>query len=171
LIRNYYKELNINIKAVISNYPVLEQLTRKFDIPFHFISHEEYTRDEHEKKILAAINSYQPSYLVLAKYMRILSPVFISHFRNRIINIHHSFLPAFAGANPYLRAYEKGVKIIGATAHFVNDQLDEGPIIAQNVFPVAHSHSASDMAQSGKDVEKMVLAKALKLVLEKRVFV
>jgi formyltetrahydrofolate deformylase len=95
----------------------------------------------------------------------------ISKFPNRIINIHHSFLPAFVGAKPYEKAYKRGVKIIGATAHFVDESLDEGPIIAQNVIPVSHSHNANDMAQAGRDVEKIVLAKALKLVLEERVFV
>jgi formyltetrahydrofolate deformylase len=103
--------------------------------------------------------------------MRILSPAFIARFLHRIVNIHHSFLPAFVGAKRYEKAYKRGVKIIGATAHFVDDNLDEGPIIAQSVIPVTHTHSASDMAQAGKDVEKIVLARALKLVVEDRVFV
>ncbi|HCK09485.1 MAG TPA: formyltetrahydrofolate deformylase, partial [Candidatus Latescibacteria bacterium] len=109
--------------------------------------------------------------LVLAKCMRILSGAFVSRFPRRIVNIHHSFLPAFVGANPYGQAFQRGVKIIGATAHFVTDDLDEGPIIAQSVIPVDHTHSAADMAQAGRDVEKTVLAKALNLVLEERVFV
>jgi len=108
---------------------------------------------------------------VLAKYMRILSADFVSHFTNRLVNIHHSFLPAFVGANPYAQAYERGVKIIGATAHFVNNELDQGPIIAQSVIPVDHTHSAREMAQAGRDVEKNVLAKSLKLVLNEQVFV
>ena len=103
--------------------------------------------------------------------MRILSSEFANKFANRIINIHHSFLPAFIGANPYVQAYERGVKIIGATAHFVNNNLDEGPIIAQNVIPVTHSQSAKEMAQAGRDVEKIVLANALQLVFNERVFV
>ena len=103
--------------------------------------------------------------------MRILSPATVTKFANRIINIHHSFLPAFVGANPYVQAYERGVKIIGATAHFVNDNLDEGPIIAQSVIPVTHSQSAKEMAQAGRDVEKIVLANALQLVFNERVFV
>jgi formyltetrahydrofolate deformylase len=103
--------------------------------------------------------------------MRVLSTEFVSKFRNKIINIHHSFLPAFVGANPYTQAYERGVKIIGATAHFVNDNLDEGPIIAQSVIPVTHSQSAKEMSQAGRDVEKIVLAKALQLVFHERVFV
>lgn len=103
--------------------------------------------------------------------MRILSPSFVQYYNNRIINIHHSFLPAFAGANPYQKAYERGVKIIGATAHFVNEMLDEGPIIAQNVIPVDHTHDAKEMARSGRDIEKNVLAHALRLVCNEKVFV
>src|SRR5262249_20415911 len=102
--------------------------------------------------------------------MRILSPDFVARFPNQIINIHHSFLPAFVGASPYRQAFERGVKIIGATAHFVTDDLDEGPIIAQAIIPVDHTYSAGDMAQTGRDVEKIVLAKALKLVFEERIF-
>jgi formyltetrahydrofolate deformylase len=171
LIRHSFDELHINLKCIISNYSNLEELVGKFNIPFHFISHEGKTREEHEEEVVAILNRYHPEFVVLAKYMRVLSPAFVSRFSNRIINIHHSFLPAFAGANPYNQAYERGVKIIGATAHFVNDNLDEGPIIAQSVIPVAHSHSAKEMAQAGRDVEKIVLSKSLKLVLEDRVFV
>jgi formyltetrahydrofolate deformylase len=103
--------------------------------------------------------------------MRVLSAEFIKTYENRIINIHHSFLPAFKGASPYKQAFERGVKIIGATGHFVNNDLDEGPIIAQSIIPVAHTHDAVDMARAGADVEKIVLAKSLQLVLEDRVFV
>lgn len=156
---------------MISNYDTLSDLVSKFNIPFHFISHEGKARDEHEAELLSVIETYRPAYLVLAKYMRILSSDFVSHYLNRIINIHHSFLPAFIGANPYQQAYDRGVKIIGATAHFVNNSLDEGPILSQSVIPVDHSHSAREMAQAGKDVEKMVLSRSLKLVLEDRVFV
>jgi formyltetrahydrofolate deformylase len=171
LIRNSFNELDVTIKCVISNYQNLEDLVQKFDIPFHFISHDGRKRDEHENDVLSTLERYRPELIVLAKYMRILSPKFVSRFANRIINIHHSFLPAFAGANPYVQAYDRGVKIIGATAHFVNDSLDEGPIIAQSVIPVAHTHSSREMAQAGKDVEKIVLARSLNLVLSDRVFV
>lgn len=171
LVRHAFHELNARILCVISNYQNLEDLTGKFNIPFHYISHENKNREDHEAEILAIAQSYKPEFLVLAKYMRILSPDFISNFTNRIINIHHSFLPAFVGANPYAQAYERGVKIIGATAHFVNNNLDEGPIIAQSVIPVDHSQSAKEMAQAGRDVEKIVLAKSLKLVLNEQVFV
>lgn len=171
LVRHAFQELEANIQCVISNYRNLEDLTRKFDIPYHYIPHEDRSREDHEAELRRTIAVYQPEFLVLAKYMRILSPGFVHHFPHRIINIHHSFLPAFAGANPYVQAYERGVKIIGATAHFVNDNLDEGPIIAQSVIPVAHTHNAREMTQAGRDVEKIVLARALKLVLSDRVFV
>ena len=121
--------------------------------------------------VLKALKIYEPEYLVLAKYMRILNPSFVSHYSNRIINIHHSFLPAFIGANPYKQAFNRGVKIIGATAHFVNDDLDEGPIIGQDVIEVNHRLTWRDMAKAGKDVEKIVLSRALKLVFQDRVFI
>jgi formyltetrahydrofolate deformylase len=171
LIRDAFRELNANIKCVVSNYTNLQELTEKFSIPFHFVSHQNKSREDHEGEVLKVLDAYQPEFLVLAKYMRVLSRDFIQRYANRIVNIHHSFLPAFMGANPYVQAYERGVKIIGATAHYVNESLDEGPIIAQSVIPVAHSHSAKEMAQAGRDVEKIVLARSLKLVLSDRVFV
>jgi formyltetrahydrofolate deformylase len=171
LIRHHFQELDYNIRCVISNYENLQGFVSKFNIPFHHISHEGISRESHEAAILSMVQQYNPEFIVLAKYMRVLSSAFVSQFTNKIINIHHSFLPAFAGANPYNQAYARGVKIIGATAHFVNDRLDEGPIIAQGVIPVAHTHSAKEMAQAGKDVEKIVLARSLKLVLSERIFV
>ena len=172
LIRHEAGELEANILAVISNYDELESLVSKFDIPYITISHEGLERPEHENKIIEAINSFDDvDYIVLAKYMRILTPRFVEAFEDKIINIHHSFLPAFIGANPYKQAYDRGVKIIGATAHFVNNNLDEGPIIAQEVIHVNHAYSWRDMQRSGKDVEKVVLSRALKLALEDRIFV
>jgi formyltetrahydrofolate deformylase len=171
LIRYAFDELDADVLAVVSNYNVLQPLVSKFGIPFHYISHEGKTREQHEEAILRTLAIYEPEYLVLAKYMRVLTPGFVDHFPNRIVNIHHSFLPAFVGANPYRQAYERGVKIIGATAHFVNNDLDEGPIIAQNVKEVNHRHTAADMAAEGKDVEKIVLSQALKLVFNDRVFI
>ena len=171
LIRYAFDELDADILAVISNYNTLQPLVSKFGIPFHYISHEGKTREEHEEAILRTLAIYEPEYLVLAKYMRVLTAGFVQHFPNRIINIHHSFLPAFVGASPYRQAYERGVKIIGATAHFVNNDLDEGPIIAQSVKDVDHRHTAADMATEGKDVEKIVLSQALKLVFSDRVFI
>lgn len=171
LVRHKFNDLNANVLAVISNYSNLRELTEKLEVPFYHIDHSEKPREQHEDEILQLLARFKPDFVVLAKYMRVLSPKFISAYNNRIINIHHSFLPAFVGANPYLKAYERGVKIIGATAHFVNDQLDEGPIIAQNVIHVDHTHNAKEMAQAGRDVEKNVLANSLKLVFDERVFV
>ena len=172
LIRHEAGELEANILAVISNYDSLESFVSKFSIPFITISHEGLERSEHEAKIIEAIESFNDvDYIVLAKYMRILTPRFVETFEDKIINIHHSFLPAFIGANPYKQAYDRGVKIIGATAHFVNNNLDEGPIIAQEVIHVNHAYGWRDMQRSGKDVEKVVLSRALKLALEDRIFV
>ena len=171
LIRHFDGELEADIKCVVSNYDTLKPLVEKFDIPFITISHEGLSREEHEKKVLDVLNGYDVDYIVLAKYMRILTSDFVQNYENKIINIHHSFLPAFIGANPYKQAYERGVKIIGATAHFVNDDLDEGPIIAQDITEVNHAYSWRDMQQIGRDIEKVVLSKALKLALEDRIFV
>jgi len=172
LIRHEAGELEANILAVISNYDKLESLVSKFDIPYVTISHEGLERLEHETKIIDCINSYEHvDYIVLAKYMRILTPRFVEEFEDKIINIHHSFLPAFIGANPYKQAYDRGVKIIGATAHFVNNNLDEGPIIEQEVIHINHTYGWRDMQRSGRDVEKVVLSRALKLALEDRIFV
>jgi formyltetrahydrofolate deformylase len=172
LIRHEAGELEANILAVVSNYDALESLVSKFDIPYITISHEGLERPAHESKIIEYIDSFKDvDYIVLAKYMRILTPRFVETYKDKIINIHHSFLPAFIGANPYKQAYDRGVKIIGATAHFVNNNLDEGPIIAQEVIHVDHAYSWKDMQRSGKDVEKVVLSRALKLALEDRIFV
>jgi formyltetrahydrofolate deformylase len=144
----------------------------KFDIPYITISHEGVDRLEHETKIIETINSFSDvDYIVLAKYMRILTPRFVEAFEGKIINIHHSFLPAFIGANPYKQAYDRGVKIIGATAHFVNNNLDEGPIIEQEVIHIDHAYSWQDMQRLGRDVEKIVLSRALRLALEDRIFI
>lgn len=169
MVRNHFKEWNAEICAVISNHHILEDFVKRLGIPFHALLSEGKSRDDHEQVMAALIDGYNPDYVVLAKYMRILTPAFVERYQNRIINIHHSFLPAFVGAQPYRQAYDRGVKIIGATAHFVNNNLDEGPIICQSVVPVDHSQNASDMAKAGKDIEKMVLSQALKLILEDRV--
>lgn len=171
LIRNQFKDLNFNIVAVVGNYENLRELTEKFNMPFIYIPAENITRAEHEEKIKTVLQDYNYDYLVLAKFMRILSPDFVKDFEGKIINIHHSFLPAFIGANPYKQAFERGVKIIGATAHFVTNDLDEGPIIYQDTIKVSHSKTAKDLAKMGKDVERIVLANALKLVFEDKVFI
>jgi formyltetrahydrofolate deformylase len=171
LVRHQFNELNAEILAVVGNHTHLQRFTHQFGINFHHVPHDGLSRDEHEKAVLEVIDRYQPEYLVLAKYMRILSPEFVSNYPNKIVNIHHSFLPAFIGASPYRQAYERGVKIIGATAHIVNNDLDEGPIIVQNVIPVDHTFSVQNMIQSGKDGEKIALARALQLVFDDKVVV
>lgn len=171
LMKSYDGSLGVDIAAVVGNYDSLQGLTEKFDIPYHHVSHVDLTREEHEEKMLNVIDSYEADYLVLAKYMRVLTPSFVENYHHKIINIHHSFLPAFIGAKPYQQAYDRGVKIIGATAHFVTNDLDEGPIIKQDVIPVDHNFSANDMAQAGRDVEKSVLSKALTKVVNDHVFV
>ena len=171
LMKVFDGSLELDIAAVIGNHPNLQALTEKFDLPYHFIDHQGVSRVEHEQLILTQVAQYQPDYLVLAKFMRVLSPDFVARYPQRIINIHHSFLPAFIGAHPYRQAFNRGVKIIGATAHFVTDSLDEGPIIKQMVSNVDHTYSAKDMAKAGRDVEKNVLTKALELIVEDRVFV
>ncbi len=170
LIRHYSGELPAQIRAVVSNHEKLKALVEQFGVPFHYVGHQNIERAAHEDLVVDVIKDYAPEYIVLAKYMRILSPKFVARYPNRMINIHHSFLPAFIGAKPYHQAYHRGVKIIGATAHIVTDDLDTGPIIAQSVIPVNHTHSATAMVQAGRDVEKVVLAKAVKLALEERVF-
>lgn len=171
LMKSYSGALDVDIAAVIGNYDKLADLTGKFEIPFHTVSHEGLSREEHELQVRAIIDQYQPDYVVLAKYMRVLTPEFVTAYRRKIINIHHSFLPAFIGARPYQQAYDRGVKIIGATAHFVTDVLDEGPIIEQDVIHVSHSFTANDMAKAGRDVERSVLSRALAHVLDEKVFV
>lgn len=171
LIRNFYNTLGASVLGVIGNHPDLEDICHRFDMPFSLVSHQGKSKEEFERQITNIIESYQPDYIVLAKFMRILSPQFVAKFPMRIINIHHSFLPAFVGASPYKQAFERGVKLIGATAHFVSNELDEGPIIAQQIIPVNHSYTVADMVKSGKEIETAVLANALKLVFEDRVFV
>lgn len=171
LMKNYDGSLDVEIAAVIGNYDNLQGLTESFGIPYHHVSHEGLNREEHEQKLMAEIDKYSPDFLVLAKYMRVLTPAFVESYHHRIINIHHSFLPAFIGAKPYQQAFDRGVKIIGATAHFVTNDLDEGPIIGQDVINVDHTYSAQDMARAGHDVEKNVLSKALTKVIGDHVFV
>ncbi|WP_444921220.1 formyltetrahydrofolate deformylase [Microbulbifer sp. CnH-101-G] len=171
LMKCYSGALDVEIAAVIGNHPDLGGLVEKFDIPFHCVPAQDLKRSAHEEKVASLVDDYNPDYLVLAKYMRVLTPEFVARYAGRIINIHHSFLPAFIGAKPYQQAYERGVKIIGATAHFVTDDLDEGPIIEQDVIHVDHAYSAESMADAGRDVEKLVLSRALQLLLQERVFI
>jgi formyltetrahydrofolate deformylase len=171
LLKHHFGELNASIKCVIANHENLGDLTSKFGIPFFYVNHHNKSKEVFEKEIMEIVKAHSPDYLVLAKFMRILSPEFVSSFSDKIVNIHHSFLPAFVGANPYRQAFERGVKMIGATAHFVNNNLDEGPIITQKIVPVDHSFTVESMISAGHDVERQTLIDALKLVFDDRVFV
>jgi len=163
------------IVAVVSNHDTLRGLVERFGLPFHHVPHQAPAGDDlpratHEAALAHVIDGYAPHSIVLARYMRVLSEDFVGRYPDRIVNIHHSFLPAFAGASPYRQAFTRGVKVIGATAHVVTAELDDGPIIAQDVIHVDHTFTPERMAQAGRDVEKLVLAKAVRLVLEERVF-
>ncbi len=171
LIRNYFKTLGAEVKCVIGNYENLKELSEKLDVPFHYISHENISKEDFESTIIQQLDQYELDYIVLAKFMRIISPSFVAKYKHQIINIHHSFLPAFIGASPYQQAFKRGVKIIGATAHFVTNDLDEGPIINQQTIHVNHTYGAKQMAIAGREIEKSVLSKALELVFDDRVFV
>jgi len=171
LTRNHFKTLGANVSCVIGNHPDLENICQRFQVPFKLVNHADKSKEEFETEIIEIIKPLKPDYLILAKFMRILSPAFISAFPLQIINIHHSFLPAFIGANPYKKAYKRGVKIIGATAHFVTNDLDEGPIISQKITPVNHSFGLKDLVKAGRENETAALAKAMQLVFEDRVFV
>nr|WP_294905186.1 formyltetrahydrofolate deformylase [uncultured Lacibacter sp.] len=171
LVRHHFNTLGASVQAVIGNHAVLQDICERFDIPFHFITHENKSKETFEQELMQQINAYAFDYIILAKFMRILSPSFVQQFALKIINIHHSFLPAFIGASPYRQAHSRGVKMIGATAHYVTNDLDEGPIIEQQIIPVNHTFGIEDMIKAGKEIEKAVLAKALKLLFEDRVFV
>jgi len=171
LTRNHFKTLGARVLCVIGNHPDLKNITERFDIPFHFISHENKDKAEFESELLNKIILYKPDYVILAKFMRILSPEFVDAFKLKIINIHHSFLPAFIGANPYSQAYKRGVKIIGATAHFVTNDLDDGPIIVQKTTTINHSYRLADLIKAGRENETAALIRAMQLVFEDRIFV
>ena len=171
LIKNQFKTLGANVKAVIGNYEELRHFTEKLGIPYFYVAHIDKDKSQFENQVKEIINQFDADYLVLAKFMRILSADFVKDYSGKIINIHHSFLPAFIGANPYRQAFERGVKIIGATAHFVTDNLDEGPIITQHTTHVDHNFGVKEMIRAGKEIEKKVLLEALELILEDRVFV
>ncbi|HSH65212.1 MAG TPA: formyltetrahydrofolate deformylase [Bacteroidia bacterium] len=171
LTRNHFKTLGAEIQCVIGNHPDLKNITERFQIPFHLVSHENKSKENFEAELMEMIHDYRPDFLILAKFMRILSPRFITAFPLKIINIHHSFLPAFIGANPYRQAYQRGVKIIGATAHFVTNDLDEGPIITQQIKQVNHSLNLKDLIKSGRENETAALSRAMELVFADRVFV
>lgn len=169
LIRYRAGELPCHVAFVVSNHPTLERVAKHFDVPFHHLPITAETKPAQEAATHALVEQHGVELLVLARYMQILSPEFVARYPSRIINIHHSFLPAFVGANPYRQAYEKGVKLIGATAHYVTAELDQGPIIDQAVVPCSHRDHPEDLVRKGKDVEKRALARAVKAHLEDRV--
>lgn len=167
--RYHAGQLDAEIPLVISNHPDLRTIVEAFGIPFHHIPIHPESKISAEANQLELMKSHKIDFVVLARYMQILSGEFIRHFPNRIINIHHSFLPAFVGARPYHAAYERGVKIIGATAHYVTEELDAGPIIEQEVARVRHHNTIAELIQIGQDVEKMVLSKAIKYHLDRKI--
>ncbi len=170
LWRQQAKEMPAEIPLIISNHRDLEPVAQQFNIDFHHLPITKENKLEQEIKQLELLQEYNIDLVVLAKYMQVLTPEFINNFP-KVINIHHSFLPAFPGANPYQRAYERGVKIIGATAHYVTADLDEGPIIAQEVAHISHRDSVHDLIRKGKDLERLVLARAVRFHLQNRVLV
>ncbi|MDN3203860.1 formyltetrahydrofolate deformylase [Algoriphagus sediminis] len=171
LSRHHSGQLEVEIPLVISNHNHLRGVVEAFNIPFHHIPVSKENKIQAEREQLRLLSENKIDFVVLARYMQIVSPEFISHFPNRIINIHHSFLPAFVGAKPYHAAFERGVKIIGATAHYVTEELDAGPIIEQEVARVRHHNDVSDLVQIGQDVEKVVLSRAIRSHLDRKVMV
>lgn len=169
LWRHKIGEFKADIAAVISNHPDLEDLADHYNVPFYHFPFTKEDKAEQEQKEIKLLHELKVDAVILARYMQILSNEFVSEFPNRIINIHHSFLPAFIGGNPYKQAYERGVKIIGATSHFVTENLDEGPIIVQDIIPISHRDSTKDLVRKGRDLERLVLAKAILYYLEHRV--
>jgi formyltetrahydrofolate deformylase len=161
-------ELSMDIPFILSNHPDLEVLAQMYGVPYHYFPMRKEQRYADQQRLLAFIDG-QVDFLILARYMQILEPFLVQAYPQRIINIHHSFLPAFVGANPYQRAFERGVKLIGATAHYVTENLDEGPIIAQDVIHCDHRDTAEDLMRKGRDVERRVLAEAVRLHTEDRV--
>ncbi len=162
-------EWEVEIPLIISNHSDLEHIATKFNIPFHVFPITEKTKRAQESKEIELLQEQNVDFVVLARYMQILSDSFTAAFPHKIINIHHSFLPAFIGAKPYHAAYRRGVKIIGATGHYVTADLDEGPIIAQDVVAVTHKDSIEDLVRKGRDLEKMVLSQAIWLQLQHKI--
>lgn len=170
LYRWRIKSLNIDIAAIVSNHTTTQELADSRNIPFYHLPVTAQTKDAQEEKLRNIIESTGSELVILARYMQILSDRFTQDYAGRVINIHHSFLPGFKGARPYHQAHERGVKIIGATAHFATTDLDEGPIIAQNVTPVDHSHTPEMMQTLGRDTEARTLARAIELYCARRIF-
>lgn len=172
LLRHRANELDCDISVIISNHPDLEPVAKTFNVPFEIFNITKHTRAEEEPKLMQVLqDKYEVDLVVLARYMQIISPEFCQAFQHRVINIHHSFLPAFIGARPYHRAYERGVKLIGATAHYATESLDEGPIIAQEITRISHRDEVNDLIQKGRLLEKNTLVHAVRAHLEDRITV
>jgi len=169
LYRHRSGELNCEIPLVIGNHPDVAQVVDFYGIPFHHIPVEKDSKDDAEKRQLELLEAHGIDLVVLARYMQVLSAGFVERYPERIINVHHSFLPAFSGARPYQRAYERGVKLIGATSHFVTAVLDDGPIIEQDVIRISHRDQLDDLLQKGRDLEKLVLSRAVRWAIDHRV--
>ena len=162
-------EWNVEIPLIISNHPDLQHVAERFGIPFHLFPITKETKEEQEKKEMELLAKHKITFIVLARYMQVISEQMINAYPNRIINIHHSFLPAFVGAKPYHAAFERGVKIIGATSHYVTTELDAGPIIEQDVVRITHKDTVQDLVNKGKDLEKIVLSRAVQKHIERKV--
>ena len=162
-------EWNVEIPLIISNHPDLQHVAERFGIPFHLFPITKETKEEQERKEMELLAQNNITFIVLARYMKVISEQMISAYPNKIINIHHSFLPAFVGARPYHAAFERGVKIIGATSHYVTTELDAGPIIEQDVVRITHKDSIEDLVNKGKDLEKIVLSRAVQKHIERKV--
>lgn len=162
-------EWNVEIPLIISNHPDLQHVAERFGIPFHLFPITKETKEEQEKKEMELLAKHKVNFIVLARYMQVISGKMIDAYSNRIINIHHSFLPAFVGAKPYHAAFERGVKIIGATSHYVTTELDAGPIIEQDVVRITHKDTVQDLVNKGKDLEKIVLSRAVQKHIERKV--
>ena len=169
LYRHEQGDLPLDITAVVSNHPDLAHLCDRYGVPFHVVAVDPATKAAAEDEVRALIMRDRVDFVVLARYMQILSGELCAELSGRVINIHHSFLPGFKGARPYHQAYERGVKLIGATAHFVTENLDEGPIIEQDVVRVSHARRPEDLISLGRDIERQVLSRAVRLVAEDRV--
>ena len=162
-------EWNVEIPLIKSNHPDLQHVAERFGIPFHLFPITKETKEEQEKKEMELLAKHKITFIVLARYMQVISEQMINAYPNRIINIHHSFLPAFVGAKPYHAAFERGVKIIGATSHYVTTELDAGPIIEQDVVRITHKDTVQDLVNKGKDLEKIVLSRAVQKHIERKV--
>ena len=164
-------EWNVEIPLIISNHPDMKPVADMFGIPYYVFPITKENKLEQQEKEMALLEEYGVDFMVLARYMQVISPEMIERFPNRIINIHHSFLPAFVGARPYQAAYDRGVKIIGATCHYVTNELDAGPIIEQDVCRVTHKDTVTDLVNKGKDLEKIVLSRGVEMHIDRKVLV